>query len=56
MDHADIDGNTALFLADQSMHYAVVPLLRHWSLTVPRRLATYACVARAIDLEEGRAS
>ena len=28
--------------------------LRHWSLTVPRRFAMYACVRRAIDLEEGR--
>jgi hypothetical protein len=40
----------------QQGHTAVASLLRHWSLTIPRRLATYAFILHAIDLEEGRAT
>ena len=54
MDHAKNNGRTALSLAVRNGHTAVASLLRHWSLTIPRRLATYACILRAIDIEEGR--
>ena len=54
MDHAMNDGRPALSFAVHFEHPAVASLLRRWSLTIPRRLATYACILRAIDIEERR--
>ena len=56
VDHAMNDGRTALSIAVRKKHTAVASLLRHWSLTIPRRLFTYACILHAIELEEGRAT
>ena len=56
VNHARSNGDTALSLAVHKGHTAVASLIRHWSLTISRRLTTYACVLRAIDLEEGRAT
>ena len=50
------NGGTALSISVRKGHTAVASLLRHWSLTIPRRLATYAYILHAIDLEEGRAT
>ena len=56
MNHFENDSSAALSYAILKGHTKVASLLRHWSLTVPRHLATYACVLHAIDFEEGRAS
>ena len=49
------NGDTALSISVRKGHTAVASLLcyRYWSLTIPRRLATYAYILHAIELEEG---
>ena len=54
--HAMNGSVTALSAAVNKGHIALVPLLRLWRFTIPRRLATYAGILYAIELEEGRAT
>ena len=50
VNHANNYGRTALSVADHYGHALII----HHSVTVPCRLAAYACVRRAIAIEEGR--